>query len=419
MRCYSTRRALLNPRYAKAFLKLYLYMRKDPNFSLRKSIRALRLLRHEKIVEHGGKFIVSSFFPPIPTKAFFRVFENYINDTPFQDFANCMRRAPTSVHIALTNKCMYSCKHCCNRFKGKNEMSTSEILDLISQLQDMGTALFGFTGGEPLLRKDLIEIIKAVDDRSVTILLTTGYGLDREKAKELKRARLFSTLISLDSSKEEVHDENRGYSGAYEIALKAIRNSLEARLYTMIATVATNENLGNGDMENLFKLGKELGVHEIRVGDMIPTGNLINLSPEDLLSQESREILKELHLKYNKKKDYPKISVFSYIESGEIFGCTAGVFHSYIDAEGNLYPCDFVPISFGNVRDKPIKELWQKMRETIRHPKRSCFAFENHEIIRREFRGKLPLDRKVMKDIIKKDWFKEEPDFFKILLAEV
>ena len=81
----------------------------------------------------------------------------------------------------------------------------------------------------------------------------------------------------------------------------------------MIATVATNENLRNGDMENLFKLGKELGVHEIRVGDMIPTGTLINLSPEDLLSQESRKILKELHLKYNKKKDYPKISVFSYI----------------------------------------------------------------------------------------------------------
>lgn len=137
-------------------------------------------------------------------------------------------------------------------------------------------------------------------------------------------------------SYEELHDRNRGYRGAFKIAIDAIKNSRKAGLYTMIATVATNENIRNGDMERLFDLGKSLGVHEIRVGDMIPTGNLIRSNPDDLLSEESREILKEIHLKYSRKKDYPKISAFSYIESGDLFGYTAGFFHSYIDAEGNF-----------------------------------------------------------------------------------
>ena len=419
IKSYSTKRALLQPDYLKTFIKLYLYMRRDPNFSLIRSLKALSIFRHERVVEHDKKIIVTSLFPPVPTKAFFRIFENHTSSNPFQDFAKCNRQSPTTIHIALTNECMYRCRHCCNRFKGKNEMNTHEITDLLSQLQDMGVSLIGFTGGEPLLREDLVEIIKAVDDRSITILLTTGYGLSREKARELKNAGLFATLISLDSSKEEIHDKNRGFNGAFRIALKAIENSREEGLYTMIATVATNRNIRDGDLENLFELGKKLDVHEIRVGDMIPTGSLINSSPHDLLSSESRKMLKDVHIKYSKKGGYPKISVFSYIESEKLFGCTAGVFHSYIDAEGNLYPCDFVPISFGNVREKPIKELWREMRETMKHPKRSCFAFENHKIIKEEFKGKLPLDKTIIERISKKKWFMEKPDFFRTLLGEI
>lgn len=199
MKSYLPRKALLKPKYLLTFFKLYLYMRKDPNFSLKRTYRALRLMRNERIMEHEGKIVVSSFFPPIPTEAFFRVFENHLTPNPYSDFALARRRGPTSIHIALTNRCMYNCKHCCNRFKGRGEMSIDEVLELISRLQDMGVSLIGFTGGEPLLRDDIIDIVSGVDDRSITILLTTGYGLSEEKAKALKKAGLFATLISLDS----------------------------------------------------------------------------------------------------------------------------------------------------------------------------------------------------------------------------
>ena len=405
----------------KNLFHLYSIMRKDPHFSIFKVYKALRLFSHEKIVRYEDKFILSSFLPPIPTKAFFRIFENYIHENlPFYDFARAIRRAPISIHLSITNRCMYNCKHCCNKFKEIKDLSTSQLIDLVKEIQDMGVSVIGITGGEPLLREDLPEILRNIDDRSIVILLTTGYGLDIEKARELKKSGLFATLISIDSAFEDIHDENRGFKGAFRIAVDALRISREAGLYTMIGTVATNENIENGDMIGIFELGKKLGVHEIRVVEMTPAGNLIHVQPEELLSNENKMKLIEIHSIYNRRKGYPKISTFSYLEGGMTIGCTAGSFHGYIDAEGNLCPCDLVPISFGNINDKPLRVLWREMNDTIQCPKRSCFAQENHDIIEEAFKGRFPIDKTIVMDKIRdKEWFREKSDFFKILLGEI
>ncbi len=403
----------------KGLSHLYSILRKDPYFSIYKLYRSLRLFDSEKIVEHNNMFILSSFLPPFPSKPFFRIFENGIHeDLPFYDFARALRRAPISIHLSITNRCMYNCKHCCNKFKEINDLSTSQLIDLVKEIQDLGVSVIGITGGEPLLRKDLPEILSNIDDRSIVILLTTGYGFDIEKAKELKKSGLFATLISIDSAFEDKHDENRGFKGAFRIAADALKISRKIGLYTMIGTVATNENIENGDMVEIFRLGRKLGVHEIRVVDMTPAGNLIHAQPDELISNESRMKLRDLHVLYNKKKVYPKISTFSYIEGGTAIGCPAGSFHGYIDAEGNLYPCDLVPISFGNIKDRPLRELWREMNDTIKYPKRSCFAMENHDIIEEAFKGNFPLDKSVIDKIKDKEWFEEKSDFFKILLGE-
>ena len=78
-----------------------------------------------------------------------------------------------------------------------NEIDTKGGVRIVDELYEMGAKWFGLSGGEPLLREDLIEIVKSVDDRSTAFMFTSGYGLTEEKAKELKKAGLFGVMISL------------------------------------------------------------------------------------------------------------------------------------------------------------------------------------------------------------------------------
>ena len=78
----------------------------------------------------------------------------------------------------------------------------------------------------------------------------------------------------------------------------------------------------------------------------------------------------------NRRPGLPKVSVFAHTEDSTRFGCGAGTQHSYIDAAGNLYPCDFVPLAFGNVREQPVAALWKAMRCTIGKPRHTCMIME-------------------------------------------
>lgn len=341
----------------------------------------LNVLKNDRLVIHDGNFIVNSFLPPINSRAY----NNIAMAVPgegkefFNNHITGKRNAPISTYIAITGRCMYKCWHCsAKRFIAdeKNymeELSTKNVKKIINELQDLGVGIIGFTGGEPILRKDLEEIISAVDDRSISLLFTNGFNLTFEKAKALKNAGLFGVGISIDSINEEVHDEKRGYKGAYDNAIEAIKNCKKAGLYTMAQTVCTRQMLNGGEIFELSKFLRTLNVDEVRILEPIPCGSLLEKNDE-ILSKGEKEELRQLHIKLNRDKKYPKTSVFPYVESKEQFGCGAGVQHSYIDNKGNFLPCDFVPESFGNVLEEDIKDIWRKMHEKLDKPKCYCYA---------------------------------------------
>ena len=98
---------------------------------------------------------------------------------------------PVVTNFAVTAKCCCNCWHCSFADRDKRDKLTLDVMrESIAQLQDMGTSVIGFTGGEPLLRKDLEEIIACVDERSMPIFFTTGFQLTRERVRELKDAGL-------------------------------------------------------------------------------------------------------------------------------------------------------------------------------------------------------------------------------------
>lgn len=213
------------------------------------------------------------------------------------------------------------------------------------------------------------EIIEEVS----RVLKKDGYSMTLDKAKSLKEAGLFGVGISIDSLYKENHDKKRGYKGAFEKAISAIKNCKEAGLYTMSQTVCTKKMLESGEIYELGKFLKSLEVDEVRILDPIPCGSLL-VKPGEIFTKEDKKELINLHVKFNKDKQYPKTSVFPYVESKDQFGCGAGVQHSYIDNEGNFLPCDFVPEAFGNVLKEDINDIWNKMHSKLEKAKTYCYA---------------------------------------------
>ncbi len=372
---------ILNMVFDKKCIKLGLDIHnmfsKNSSYRMRNLIKAgLNVIKNDRIVKHEGMYIVNSFMPPLNSKAYRSILTAVPGEGSeiFTSHTEGRRKAPISIYISATSKCMYDCWHCSAAKRGSQcDTDTDRMIDLVRKIQDMGTGIIGFTGGEPLLRDDLEKIISCIDDRSVSFVFSTGYGLTYERAMKLKASGLLGIAISLDSLDSKEHDKGRGFEGAYNHAIKAINYAKKAGLYTMVQTVCTRELLEDNKLYDFALFMKGLGVDEMRMIQPLPCGRL-DSDGSSLLTAEEEKKLIDFHIQCNHDRKLPKASVFSYFESSEQFGCGAAVQHSYIDSEGNLYPCDFVPLSFGNAFDTPIDILWQRMHEAIGKPRGNCFS---------------------------------------------
>jgi MoaA/NifB/PqqE/SkfB family radical SAM enzyme len=230
-----------------------------------------------------------------------------------------------------------------------------------------------------------------VDERAATILFTTGDGLTETRGRELKRRGLFAAAVSLDHYDAAIHDQRRGHPGAFDSALKAIRVCKEVGLYTMLQIVATRDMTKPGVFDRYLDLAQQLGVHEIRLLEPMPTGCLLDHTADCFLDAQERETLRELHRRTNRVRGLPKVSSFAQIEHREMYGCGAGRQHLYIDPQGNVCPCDFTPVSFGNVGEETLDTIWKRMTGVFSRPRTTCFLMDHASDLRKAFNGTLPL----------------------------
>ena len=374
---------MLNPVVGHNFISLHKKFSKSKEYRPINLIRcSLNVIKNERLVVHEGKYVINSFFPPVNSKAFYRIAMR-VPGTEAQFYKNHTRGkrlAPISTYIAVTNRCMYRCWHCsANHFmeSRSKDLTTEELLIVTEKIKKLGVGIIGFTGGEPLLRKDLEQAISLAAEGSnmpcMTLLFTTGYGLTPQRARALKEAGLFGIAISLDRIHAKDHDRMRGVEGAYVHAVNAIQHARMAGLYTMTQTMCTRELLETGEIRKLARLAKSLGVDEMRIMEPIPCGTL-NEHREEVLTAKEQKALIDLHIGMNRSGKYPKISVFPYVESEDQYGCGAGSQHSFVDAGGNFGPCDFLPMSYGNLLAEEAALIWRRMHQDIGKPKCECYA---------------------------------------------
>ena len=331
----------------------------------------------------GNRIFINTTYTPL---------KSYAYKTALNYFSNASRKIaqPLSVYVSVTNKCVFNCPYCSNFGSAERDLEGNILFGLVNQIQDSGAACIGFTGGEPLLRNDLEQIIKAVDNRSYTLVFTSGYSLDRKRALTLKTAGLSAVVISLDSHIAKEHNNGRNFEKAFDIAVSAIESSLDVGLYTAVSMVVSKEMLSSKKIYDFVSFVGALGAHEIRLLRPMPCGKLMK---EDFEPFEESDLSRLIALQHeiNRNKYLPTIMALPHIGSINNYGCSAGRTHAYVTADGDVCPCDFVPLSFGNIMELPFSEIYKKMALNFAKPSYGCISQLIHRDIKSVADGKLPV----------------------------
>ena len=327
------------------------------------------------------------YIPPFGTEAFRRVMRAGVR----RDLH--MSCGPAAVTLAVTRRCPCSCHHCsAYRRPADGEMGTGLARDVIEQCADMMVGTIVLTGGEPMIREDLPDLISHIEScDAVPQIFTSGYFMERERVKQLKAAGLKVVFVSMDSPVAEEHDESRGVDGLFERACKGIRYSVEEGISVGISTFATHDSVARKFPERFYRLGRNLGVSELTIFDVTPTGKMIGR--EDLLlTPEEHMALSELQEGQYARRSGPKIVTMSYVNETDVIGCFGAKFQLHITHDGYVTPCDFTPLHFGNVKEEPLKVIWNRMRAHPEYRKKTVPCRMQDPGFRRKYIQKIPPD---------------------------
>jgi len=331
------------------------------------------------MINVDGQLIIHSHLPSVNSKSFTRFINEHLLTTSV---------GPSHAQIGLTNACPQNCQYCYNKNRKGKLLNTAQIKQAIQDLKKIGVFWLGFTGGEPLLNEDIVEILKSAGNDCTIKLFTTGSNLTEKLAADLKNAGLLYVSISLDHWKEEEHDRIRGYKGAFRTALNAIEIFKNIGIHVSVSSVISKEMLRENQVRGFLKFLTDLGVHEAWLSEAKPTVEAF-WNKASVITEEERLSLVNLQDKYNKEGKIT-VNYLGHFEGKEHFGCNAGNKMVYVDAFGEVSPCVFAPMTFGNVHDKSIQSIYAEMKKYF-PSESSCFINKNYELLKKYYKGQSPI----------------------------
>jgi MoaA/NifB/PqqE/SkfB family radical SAM enzyme len=341
----------------------------------------LQYMNKFKVKKIGDQLVLHSHLPPLNSKAFKR----FINEHLLVKTGG-----PSHAQVGVTNACPQNCEYCYNQSRHGKVMDKQTIKKVIRDLKKLGVFWLGFTGGEPLLNKDLVEITESAGEDCTLKLFTTGCTLTRQQAFDLKQAGLLYVSVSLDHWDQARHDSVRRYKGAFQTALKAIDifKSIGG-MHVSVSAVLSREMLQGDRLEEFLSFLNRLEIDEAWLSETKPA--IAEFWNKDLvIGEDERLMLINLQDRYNKQGGMT-INYLGHFESEHNFGCTAGHKMIYVDAFGEVTPCVFMPMSFGNVHNSDLADIFLKMRSRFPAENR-CFVNTNYGLLQKYGRGKSLLD---------------------------
>ncbi|MEM2907833.1 MAG: radical SAM protein [Candidatus Hadarchaeales archaeon] len=272
-----------------------------------------------------------------------------------------------SVTWNITSKCNFSCKHCYVPPSERRDLSTAEARKLLSQIADLGAEELYISGGEPLARGDLFDLIRYAVDLGLRVaVITNGWYLTKEKAKLFHNSGVDHVSVSVDGI-GRTHDEFRNKAGSFKRCLRAIKLLKGAGVKTYLSPTFSKHNLR--ELPALLSLALKLRVN-FSTKVMIPMGQAKSLAEYCLTPQEQKGLYEYLLAKkaeLNGRLDIvTTCNPYAGLLSGRRKrpsnkirgGCTAGVSILCVSADGNVLPCSRLQLMLGNVRETTLREIW-------------------------------------------------------------
>jgi AdoMet-dependent heme synthase len=311
---------------------------------------------------------------------------------------------PYLVALNLTKRCNLKCEHCyldatTKMGGGHDELTTEECFRLIDQIAQVNAgSLLVITGGEPLVRPDILEIARhAVEQRFMVVFGTNGMLIDDKMAKAMVDIGVMGVGISIDSLDSATHNAFRGLPGAWEGAMAGIeackRNGLQFQVHF------SAQPMNYKELPAVIDWSHDLGAKVLNVFFMVCTGRgeeLTDITPsqyEEVLSYlvESQDKYQDMlvrarcaphfkRLAYEKDPNSPITKAQGYMGGG----CLAGTNYARVTPNGDLTPCPYMPLSAGNIRQTSFVDLWENSEvfNSFRYPhlKGKCGDCEYSEI---------------------------------------
>lgn len=267
----------------------------------------------------------------------------------------------------LTAACNLSCQYCrasASHEPDRDELDTDEAKRFVESIAPLKPMLI-LSGGEPLLRPDLFPIIRRAVSLGIRVsLASNGTLITTKLGEKIADSGVSRVSISLDGADAAMHDLGRG-QGSFEQATKGIEN-LRGRVDFQINFTVTRKN--QSELIRIFDLAEKLGAAALHIFFLVPTGRgreedvITPVRQEEMLRQIDEEMdRRTLEVQVTCAPQYARLKRPGHGRGSG--GCLAGRGFVFVSRKGEVYPCGYLPLRVGSVREKNFIEIWENSPE--------------------------------------------------------
>ncbi len=343
---------------------------------LRRALTLLMVFRHNKVVRVFNGYKLHLYLPAYPSRAFFYALESKLLRHP---------SGPTTIVFSMTKACTYRCKHCYQKNDSGSDLDEALMIATAHKVRDAGVAMFDIEGGEPFVRFDrLLTLVEALDERCEIWVNTTGAGVEPGMMEKLKAAGLFGLMVSIHSPDADVHDAFTGTPGSFETACEILRTCRRLGLVGAFNTVLSEGEVKSGGIARIMDLARDLDCDYVQLIHPKPAGVWLGRKEDMQTDPAIIQMARQEHLRYNsaETRSYPSLAAQVQEEADSVLGCTAGAIDRfYVGAGGEVQPCEFLNISFGNVNEESFDAIYKRMRSYFPEPRTDWLCCTQAEAI--------------------------------------
>lgn len=308
----------------------------------------------------------------------------------------------------ITRSCNLACRHCraeAHKEPYPGELSTNEAKALIDCFPETGSPIIIFTGGEPMMRPDVYELVAYATQKGLRCVMSpNGTLITPETAGLIRDSGVMRCSISIDGPDAASHDAFRGVPGAFALSMRGIEHLKNAGVEFQINTTVTKNNLHS--FRDIFALCRNIGAAAWHIFLLVPTGRGAELEDQVISAEEYEKTLNwfydfrkttTMHLKATCAPHYYRIMRQRAREEGvkvtpDLFGmeamtrgCLGGIGFCFISHVGQVQPCGYLTLDCGNVRETPFPKIWRDSAQfhKLRNPAAyhgKCGPCEYHSV---------------------------------------